>query len=290
LTEQQKKNKIEVINQQLASLGEQITNTNAEAQKHVEKRNKLNEQFKKLRLDIRELKNERDNLNEKVKTLKQQRDEVRAKIRASIDELKVHSQKITELKKKTPRVGRRGMQRELEDIEWKIQTTTLDMREEKRLVENVKQLETHLNIYKKIDVHAKKIAELRKELKSLEAAAESAHQELTKMAERSQYIHAKMIGKITESKKIKDEADSLHSAYVQAKEQTKPLHEEFKRLLENRKKLQDAMREEDKRRKKKTEKILKEKLEIQARKKLQRGEKLSLDEFKLLAEDETESV
>jgi uncharacterized coiled-coil DUF342 family protein len=128
LTEQQKKNKIEVINQQLASLGEQITNTNAEAQKHVEKRNKLNEQFKKLRLDIRELKNERDNLNEKVKTLKQQRDEVRAKIRASIDELKVHSQKITELKKKTPRVGRRGMQRELEDIEWKIQTTTLYMR------------------------------------------------------------------------------------------------------------------------------------------------------------------
>jgi uncharacterized coiled-coil DUF342 family protein len=290
LTQQQRKKKIEVINQQLATLREQISNANAEAQKHVEKRNKLNEQFKKLCLAIRELKNERDNLNEKVKTLKQQRDESRAKIRASVDEVKVHNQKITELKKKTPRASRRELQNKLEDIEWKIQTTPLDMREEKRLVGNVKQLETHLKIYKKMDVHIKKIAELRKELDALEAAAESAHQELTEMAERSQHIHAKMITKISESKGIRIEADSLHSAYIHVKEQIKPLHEEFKRLTEHRTKLQDAMREEDKRRKKDTKKALKEKLEIQARNKLQRGEKLSWADFKLLKDDETEGV
>jgi uncharacterized coiled-coil DUF342 family protein len=290
LTEQQKKNKIEWINQQFATLREQITNTHAEIQKHVEKRNKLNEQLKKLRLGIHELKNERDGLNAEVKTLKQLRDKQRAKIRATVDELKVHNQKITELKKKTPRASRRELQREFEDIEWKIQTSMLDMQEEKRLVENVKQLETHLNTYKKIDVHAKKIAELREELESLEAVAESAHQELTKRAERSQHIHAKMIVKISESENIKGEADSLHSAYVQAKEQIKPLHEEFKRIAENRKKLQDAIREEENRKKKKTEKVLKKKLEIQVRNKLQRGEKLSWNEFKLLSEDETEGV
>jgi uncharacterized coiled-coil DUF342 family protein len=290
LTEQQKKNKIEWINQQFATLREQITNTHAEIQKHVEKRNKLNEQLKKLRLGIHELKNERDGLNAEVKTLKQLRDKQRAKIRATVDELKVHNQKITELKKKTPRASRRELQREFEDIEWKIQTSMLDMQEEKRLVENVKQLETHLNTYKKIDVHAKKIAELREELESLEAVAESAHQELTKRAERSQHIHAKMIVKISESENIKGEADSLHSVYVQAKEQIKPLHEEFKRIAENRKKLQDAIREEENRKKKKTEKVLKKKLEIQVRNKLQRGEKLSWNEFKLLSEDETEGV
>jgi len=290
LTEQQKTTEIAVINQRLAKLREQINNANAETQKHVEKRNKLNEQFKKLRLEIRQLKNERDNLNEKVKTLKQQRDKSRAKIKANVEKVKVHSQKITELKKKTPRVRRRELQKEFEDIEWKIQTTPLDMQEEKRLVENVKQLETHLNIYKKIDVHVKKIAELRKELESLEAAAESAHQKLTEMAERSQEIHAKMITKIGESKSIKGEADSLHGAYVQAKEKTKPLHEEFKRLTEHRKKLQDVVREEDEKRKKNAEKALKEKLEAQARNKLQRGEKLSWDEFRLLADDESEGV
>ena len=164
------------------------------------------------------------------------------------------------------------------------------MEEEKRLVENVKQLETYLNVYKKIDQHAKKMAELRKELETLEATAESAHQELTETAERSQAIHAKMMVKINESKSIKAEADSLHGAYVQAKEQAKPLHEEVKRLTEHRKKLRDAVREEDEKRKKNAEKALKDKPEAQAKNKLQRGEKLSWDEFKLLADDESEDV
>jgi uncharacterized coiled-coil DUF342 family protein len=164
------------------------------------------------------------------------------------------------------------------------------VQEEKRLIESVKQLETYLNTYKKIDQHAKRVTELRKELETLEATAESAHRELTEMAKRSQESHAKMMAKINESKSIKGEADSLHSAYVQAKEQVKPLHEEFKRLTEHRKKLRDALREEDDKRKKNVEKALKEKLEGQARNKLQRGEKLSWDEFKLLVDEESEDV
>jgi uncharacterized coiled-coil DUF342 family protein len=290
LTQQQKPDEIAKITQRLAALREQIDNANAEIQKHVEKRDKLNEQFKKLRGEIRELKNERDILNEKVKTLKQQRDDARAKIRANAEEIKLHSQKITELKKKTPRESRHNLQKEFEDIEWKIQTTPLDMQEEKKLVETVKQLETSLNIYKKIDAHADKIADLRKEHETLETAAESAHQQLTEIAERSQEIHSKMIAKIDESKSIKSEADSLHAAYVRAKEQAKPLHEEFKKLTEHRKNLKDALREADEKRKKTAEQALKEKLESQARDKLQRGEKLSWDEFKLLADNESEDV
>jgi uncharacterized coiled-coil DUF342 family protein len=290
LTEQQKTREIAGITQQLTALGEQINNANAETHVHIEKRDKLNEQHKKLRIEIQEFKNERDNLNEKVKTLKQQRGEARAKIRINIEELQAHSQKSAELKKKKPRISRLALQKEFEEIEWKIQTTSLDMQEEKRLIENVKQLETQLNVYKKIDQHAKKIADLRKELDTLEANADTAHRELSETAKKSQEIHAKMIAKISESKNIKSEADRVHGAYVQAKEQGKPLHEEFKRLTEQRKKLQDAVREEDEKRKKNAVKALKEKLGSQARDKLQRGEKLSWDEFKLLADGESESV
>ena len=98
-----------------------------------------------------------------------------------------------------------------------------------------------------------------------------------------------MTTKIAESKNIKSEADSLHGAYVQAKEHAMPLHQEFKRLTDQRKKLQDAVREEDKKRKKNAEEALKEKLGSRARDKLQRGEKLSWDEFKLLADNEPEN-
>jgi uncharacterized coiled-coil DUF342 family protein len=164
------------------------------------------------------------------------------------------------------------------------------MQEEKRLIENVKRLETQLSVYRKIDKHIKKIADLQKALEALEKNADIAHRELTEKAEKSQETHTKMIAKITESKNVKSEADNLHAAYVQAKEQGKPLHEEFKKLSEQRKKLQDALHKEDEKQKKNAEKILKEKLESQARDKLRRGEKLSFDEFKLLADSESEDV
>jgi uncharacterized coiled-coil DUF342 family protein len=163
----------------------------------------------------------------------------------------------------------------------------MEMQEEKRLVENVKQLETQLKVYRKIDKHVKKIAELQKELETLEKTADTAHRELTETAKKSQETHTKMITKIDESNSVKSEADSLHAAYLQARELGKPLHDEFKKLTEQKKTLQEALRKEEEMQKKSAEKVLKEKLESQARDKLRRGEKLSFEEFKLLADDDS---
>ena len=99
-----------------------------------------------------------------------------------------------------------------------------------------------------------------------------------------------MMVKIAASKDIKAEADSLHSAYIQAKEKVRPLREEVRKLTEQKRKLQLAMREEDEKRKKSVEQALKEKLGSQAKDKLQRGEKLSWDEFRLLADDDSENT
>jgi uncharacterized coiled-coil DUF342 family protein len=288
LTEQQKTNQIAAFSKQIATLRDQINKTNAETQVHIEKRDKLNKQFKKQRSEIHALENERNSLNEKVKTLKQQRDTARARKRTLIEEIIVRSKKIAELKKKKPRKSRSQLDKEIQDIEWKIQTTPLDLQEEKRLVEEIKQLEPQLNIYKKIEQQNKKIAELRKELETLEAKANEHHHELIATAQKSQEFHAIIVTKISEAKNIKREADRLHGAYIQAKEQAKPLYQEMKELTEKKKKLQDATREEDKKQKETAEKNLKEKLESQARDKLQRGEKLSWDEFQLLADDDSQ--
>jgi uncharacterized coiled-coil DUF342 family protein len=290
LTEQQETNKIATITQHLSTLREQVNNAIAETKTLIEKRDNLDEQFKKLHQEIHELKNERNNLNKKVKTMKQQRDAARAKIRTIFEEAKMYKQKITELKKKIPKKNRRELQKKFEDIEWKIQTTSLDMQEEKRLIENVKQLETQLNIYRNIDQQVEKIAELRKELETLETNADTVHQELTETAKKSQEIHAKMMNKLSEAKNIKGEADSLHGAYIQTEEKVRPLHEEMKKLAEQRKKLQDVVRDEDEKRKKNAEQTLKEKLESQARDKLQRGEKLNWDEFQLLVDGDSQDA
>jgi uncharacterized coiled-coil DUF342 family protein len=285
LTTQRKTDEIATIDKQLATLRDHLGKADIEVKSHIEKRDKLNEEFKKLRNEITPLKTERDSLNEKVKTLKQQRDSAREISGKIIEEIKAHSQKIKELKEKTPRKSQVYLEKELQDIEWKIQTTPLDLKEEKRLVGEVKQLETQLSAYRKIERQNKKIAELRRQLKTLETNADAAHQELVAAAQKSQELHAKMMTKIEQSKSIKTEADNIHAMFIQAKEKTKPLREEIKKLSTQKRALQEARRKEDESKKKVAEQALKENLGSQARNKLARGEKLSWHEFQLLAEE-----
>jgi uncharacterized coiled-coil DUF342 family protein len=292
LTERQKSSDIATLIQQLDSLDKQVDEAIVETRKLIEKRDKLNEQVKQLRQETRELKAERDTINEKVHVLKSQRDETRTTVHEVIDEIKVSREKIAELKKRTPKRSHSDLKKELDDIEWKIQTTSLDKEEEKALIENVKQLEIQLIGYKKIEKQLKKIADLEQGLRNLDETADKLHVELSALAQKSQETHQKMLAKIEEAQKIKAEADSLHCAYVQIKEKIKPINEERRKLneqkrhaLEFQRQLQASQRQQDEDSRKTAEQSLKVKLESAAREKLQRGEKLSWNEFQLLAED-----
>ena len=287
MTEQDKKSELERISRQLISLREDVNKAKADTKGYTEKRAKLNAELRILRQEIDSLKNQRDNMNQKVKILKLKRDTSRARIKTLIQEIHLHHQKIADLKKKTPRENRKEMQKEFNNIEWKIQTTPFEMQEEKRLIERVKQLETQLNIYRKFDQHVKKISDLHKESELLEATVKASHQELSEIAERSQNIHEKMLIKIAESKMKKTEADSLHRAYIQEMEKVRPLRDEIRKLADQQRKLQVAIFEEDEKRKKNVAQALRKKLGSKAKDKLKRGEKLSWDEFRLLENEDS---
>jgi len=287
LTEQDKKSELKRISRQLTSLRENVNKANADTKVYAEKRDKLNAELRTLHQEIDSLKNQRDNMNQKVKTLKLKRDNTRVRIKTLIQEIHLHRQKIADLKRKTPRENRQEMQKEFNNIEWKIQTTLLEMQEEKRLIERVKQLETQLNIYKKFDQHVKKISDLHKESELLETTVKATHKKLSEIADRSQNIHEKMISKIAESRMKKTEADSLHRAYIQEMEKVRPLRDEIRKLTDQQRKLQNAIFEEDKKRKKNIEQALRKKLGSKAKEKLKRGEKLSWDEFRLLENEDS---
>jgi uncharacterized coiled-coil DUF342 family protein len=285
LTIHQETNEIAKIDQKLTTLREQTRKISAETKAYVEKRDKLNEQFRTHRSQIQDLKNQRNSLNEKVKDLKQQRDEARIKIASLIEDINLRRTKIAELKKKKPRKSQQQLEKEFQEIEWTIQTTSLDLEEEKNLIAVVKEIEPQLSIYRKIEKQIGKIASLRKEIEGLEAKADSDHTELMTNAKKSQELHATLLARIEESRIAKTEADNLHNAYVKTREQAKPLYEELKRLSEQRKTLENTLREEDQKKKKTVEKALKEKLENQAKQKLQQGERISWQEFQLLEGD-----
>ena len=309
MTEKHNPSQISNINIQIDKLKEQTRENNANIKKFIEKRDELHEKARKTREEVNQLKTERDALNEKVKQLKQQRDAVRVNVEPIMTEVNTIHEKIDALKKNLPRINQRELQKELEAIEWKIATTTLDLKEEKRLVENVKELEIQLSGYKKIDIQHKKIKELIEHRKTFDAQADVYHKELTELAKKSQDLHALMMEKVNSMKKDRAEADSLHQAFIKAKEQNNLIYEQIRQLIsqstgirtsmreqyQSRRKEDEARRKEEEAKRKQEqeertikEKAIKEKIGGEAREKLNRGEKVSWDEFAMMLGDDEE--
>ena len=314
MTEKQNQSQISNINVQIDKLKEQTRENNAQIKKFIEKRDQLHEKVKKAREEVNQLKVERDALNEKVKLLKQQRDAVRVNVSPIMTEVNALNDKIEALKKNLPRISQHELQKELDAIEWKIATTSMDLKEEKRLIDNVKELETQLIGYKRIDTQRKKIKDLIEHRKTFDAQADVYHKELTELAKKSQDIHAVMMEKINTMKRDREEADSLHQSFIKSKEQNNLIYEQIRQLIsqstgiratireqyQSRRRESDARRQEsDAKRKEQEEKrkqeqaeravkeaAIKEKIGSEARQKLNRGEKVSWDEFAMMLGDE----
>ena len=281
---QQKTGIIDELAQKLARLNEQKDALDNEANKLAEKRNRLNEELGNLRAEIQELRSERDQINEKVKELKQQRNDATARIREKIEEIKKLTEERQDCLKKKPSSSRRALEQEVESIDWKIQTSSLTLQEEKDLVEKVKTLETRLTIYRKVEQLNRKIDALYNEVTNLRALREHCHEAVTANSQKSQEIHAKMLAKIDEARKTKMEADSTHKRFLEERTKTQPLREEITAIFGKIRQLKTEVREQDEKERKQSESTLRQTLESRAKEKIKRGEKLSWEEFQLLAE------
>ena len=306
----------EEIYQQIQKLREEAIKADAQIRGCVERRNELNQLVKKARDEVDTLKVERDTINEKVKQLKLQRDAIRTQMDPINEEIKTIREKITKLKKTLPRESQRELQEEHDAIEWKISTTSLDLQQEKRLIENVKEIELLLSGYKKIDAQNVKLRDLFAKRKVFEDQADVLHKEVTDLAAKSQAIHSTLMEKVNTMRVSKAQADAQHQSYISTKDEVLPsiyvkiaeltgqlqsvkasIAEEAK-VEANIRRLQRIAEQEANRQRVQTVKqrqqvqqekqqAIKEKLGAEARDKLQKGEKLSWNEFQLMMSDDS---
>lgn len=309
MTNEQNFNQKEEIIQQIQKLREEANNANVQIKNCVERRNELNEGVKKSREEINHLKAERDQINERVKVLKSQRNAIRAQSDPITEDINASRAKIAELKKTLPRESQRALQEEHDAIEWKISTTSLDLQEEKRLIENVKQLEILLRGYKKIDAHNTKIKNFLAQRKTFDEQADVLHKELTELASKSQEIHSKMIEKVNFMNISRAQADGQHQLFIKTKEETIPqIYEKIGQLVgqlnnvkaemakeaktaaeirASERAITEKANQEQQQSNKEKEQAIKEKIGAEARNKLQKGEKVSWDEFQLMMDDDS---
>ncbi len=173
-----------------------------------------------------------------------------------------------------------------------------------------------LKNYKKIDKRHEKIKALLVQRKVIDAEADVFHNELTELAKKSQELHSTMMEKLNALKRDRAEADSLHQAFVNAKDQNILWYAQISELIgqstsirtanreqslcrraedearrneeQVRRREEQAKRKEEQMQRAVKEKEIKEKIGAEAKEKLQRGEKVNWEEFQFMLGDEEE--
>ena len=190
-------------------------------QEIVKKRDMLNADVKRTSEEIREVKGKRDSLNAKVKELKDKRDArrgVASQKREALSKLLEQARRISE----QLQGSMSELSRQIKALEWFIQTNPLSTKAERNLVAKISALEVSLVKHKGLRNVKDKLLQLRIEVGALRLQAQATHEELTKVAEESEKIHAAMqeLVKILVAKRKEADSENIRSTSKRTKNAT----------------------------------------------------------------------
>ena len=129
-----------------------------------------------------------------------------------------------------------------------------------------------------------RLEEIDLEYKALFRVNKLRRDEIGRLAEESRGFHEKLLSISTKISGLKDEADEAHKGFVEVLTKVKDLRKKRAEIREKIRGLKAQLRSIDEEERKKREQRILENLRISAFKKLEKGEKLSWEEFKALGE------
>lgn len=273
--------KLKELDPQAEVLKEQRDKLNDEANKWADKRDTLNSKHSEVWNEVKLHKNRRDEVNEAVKKLKEQLLEINSQIDAKCGELAELRKRINELLGRTSQSAR-AVERQLNKLDWEIQTNPLTPAEENELIEQIRLLERQKLVHKEATSLKERLTELRAEIGALTVKNKGMCNQIAELANSSQEHHKKMVEKIVEAKPLKDEADDAHKKYLACNEASNEAHAKYLETINQIRMANAKIKEiEDAAHNKRLNEMV-EAMGEAAYQKLKDKKKLTLDEFKLL--------
>jgi len=260
---------------------------NIEAKKSAQRRDELNQQIRTLHMRALEFKAKRDELNRKVGELKAKRDELKKRLeektkgsyRADTKSSRSHSYFSSQAEK--------NLRRRIADLEWTIQTTPLSIKEERRIIGQVKDLEAQLETIRQQESVRKQQKTVDSEAETIRQRIRELHEELSRLARESQEYHEQMDKSLEEAQRLQTQADEQHRKYVESRQKADAAHQKLLGIITRMREVERNIKQYDETlRRDQLRRLLEAREETtkKANSKLKKGEKLSFEEFKLLVE------
>ena len=278
--------KIEELNKQLAQLRQERDQLNQEAKKWVEKRNESNQLAKQLQTEAKSIKAKRDEINLQVQILKAAREKAKTQRHEKHEQAAKLMEKMKPIAERKSASRYQELEKRIRDIDWKIQTSSLPIQEEKELVEKVKELETQRTSHKRFLKLKDKLAETEIEAKAFGTQARLKHDELSELAKQSQDAHTQFLDTVNRIKPLRQSADEAHQKYLELRQKANETHEKYVETQRQIKALKEEMADKEKQQYAKKGQALRDQATARAREKMNRSGKLTFDEFKLLSEED----
>jgi chromosome segregation protein len=219
-----------------------------------------------VREELQKLRSARDGLNETVKALKQTRTSLQTETKQKLTVLNQL------LRKMSDRPHASLAEKELAELEWKVQTDTLDKEEEKKLMMRIRSLETKVTAYHKVQ-------KLRGEVTKTRDEADKVHQRIQELATESQKHHEEILQLSEAFNKLRLRKIDETNRLCQIKEKIGEVNEQYVDV-------KHMLNETEKRLSKEKATAFREALKTSAKKKADQGGKLSLQELAVLMEEE----
>ena len=275
---------LEKLTEALALLREELHTLNLEAEKWAKQRDTIHKQMKAIRSKANVLKEKRDTINAEVRELKTTREQVNQRSKEKKAQIRELRDRLRFLREKSPPLNLGNIQRRIDEIEWRIQTTSLPVKEEEALVNQVSKLEAQRFLHRQREQTKKELTLTQTEKNTLELNGKKIHEAMTKRVGESQKLHTEMIEKRKKISGLKVEADAAHRKYIETRETANDIHQSLVEIARKRTTLHKELQEARERKKNESQTELRKDLEEKAVGKLRRGEKLTWDEFRILAE------
>jgi phosphoserine phosphatase len=265
-----------------------IQDTRSRAWEWRDRRDELRSETPVAHEEMDKQRTKRDELNVEVQRQKRLRDEVNEQARLLLE----HFQELKAQREKTrDYVPLEELQSQLRELEWRQQTTSLTVEEERALLDEMDSLSKAMETAPKKDAipmnQSIEMDELWKEIQNTREKAQEHHEMMIALVEEAQRTHQNLVQLSQGIGPVRSEIDEAHQMFVKCLQEVDEMRARLEVLQDREKQLKselDAIRKERKTSREEREKAVMEKLAEQARAKQQSGQKLNLEELRALME------
>ena len=264
---------------------------NSEAERWKNERDRLNESVRTLRGEALKHREERDEANRRVAEIKKRIESLRDVLTEKRRRLVEVDARLGEVRRSLP--PKQDLKERLSSIEWEMMTTpTADIldREEELLAE-AKGLRRTLAAHEELEAQEDEKLRVLADIKATELEIRGCWDEMKRLHEKSSTDHEKMILLHRRAEEERGRADDAHFKFLEHLSAIRGVDTELDKVMGEARIIRKRLRELEQRsaaeREQKIEARRRE-LVMEAKRKLEAGEKLSLDEIKLLYGEEEE--